>query len=87
MIKAKYNTKQKQAIWDRDGWACVICWVNSPLEFHHCFFSTESMYTKDRNSLDYGVCVCAYHHRIAHSCSKWEWVRQQCIEYCQDKKV
>ena len=81
MIKAKYNTKQKEIIWNRDNWCCIICWINSPIHFHHVYFSQEAMYTKDRNDPKYWVCICDYHHRMAHSCAKWEWIRQEAIKY------
>ena len=80
MIKAKYNTKQKEIMYERDKY-CVLCWDSNNLHFHHCYFWTESMYTKDRNDPKYWITCCATCHLKIHSCSKWEWKRQQAIDY------
>ena len=81
MIKAKYNTKQKEAMYERDNKCCVLCWSTQAIQFHHCFFWTESMYSKDRNDPKYWVTVCALCHLDIHSCSKWEGKRQEAIDY------
>lgn len=81
--KAKYNTKQKEAIGERDNWLCIICWRNSPIHFHHVYFGDQAMRTPERNSPKYWVCICDTHHREAHACSIGTWVRQKCVEYIE----
>ncbi len=81
MIKAKFSNKTKEEIYERDNRSCIICWINTNLQFHHAYFATQSIYTKDRNKAYMWVTICFSDHLIAHSCSKWEWVRQECIDY------
>jgi hypothetical protein len=82
--KAKFSNKTKEVIYERDNKCCIICWDNTNLHFHHCLFWTESIYTKDRNNVNMWVCICANHHSECHSCSKWEWVREECIKYLKN---
>jgi hypothetical protein len=81
MPVAKYNTKQKEIMWERDNWCCILCWANSSLQFHHCFFGQESMRTPDRNDPKYGVTICALCHWQCHASPRWEWKRQEAINY------
>jgi len=81
--KAKFRNKTKEAIYERDNKCCIICWVNINLQFHHVYFGTQSIYTKDRNNVEMWVTICADHHRECHSCSKWQGIRQDCINYLE----
>lgn len=79
MIKAKFTNRIKEAIVERDT-ACIICskqWTDC----HHVSFWTESNYGLDRNNINQWVLLCRDCHWLAHACKKWEWVRQECINY------
>ena len=79
MIKAKFSNKTKQEILERDV-VCIFCWKQGT-DVHHVYFWTESEYTKDRNNANKGVLVSRDCHLEIHSCSKWEWKRQEAINY------
>jgi hypothetical protein len=84
-VKAKFTNKTKQAIFERDWW-CIICWIATwNIQFHHYKFWTHSNYWKDRNDVKEWVSLCDKHHLEAHSCSMWEWVRQECYNYINKK--
>ena len=80
---AQFSVKTKEAIFERDGWCCIVCW-EQPHSIHHVFFSTESNYWPNRNDPDQWVTLCHKHHQWkewCHGCTRWEWVRQFCIDY------
>ena len=79
MRKAKFTNRIKEAIVDRDM-VCILCFKQWT-DCHHVKFWTESNYNLDRNNLDQWVLLCRDCHWSVHSCSKWEWDRQKCIEY------
>jgi hypothetical protein len=81
MIKAKFTNKIKEEIYERDNKSCIICGINTNLQFHHIYFWTESIYTKQRNKVNQGVTICFSDHLKAHWCKKWIWIRQKCIDY------
>jgi len=80
---AKFDKKTKWIIKERDN-VCVICWDDWS-DFHHIYFSNEAKYTKDRNNEDQGVLLCRLCHGKAHWCKRWEWIRQDCINYINKK--
>jgi hypothetical protein len=55
-----------RSVKDRDGWSCVVnnddC--NGRLESHH--IKSYTYYPDSRYDIDNGVCLCRYHHRLAH---------------------
>jgi hypothetical protein len=77
--KAKFSIKTKKEIYERDWGRCIFC-PKPPTDIHHIFFWTESNYWPDRNAVNQWVTVCRDCHIEIHSCSKWEWKRQQAIE-------
>ena len=79
--KAKFSNKTKQIILDRDV-CCIIC-GKPGTDCHHVYFGMESEYWKDRNDANKGVLLCREDHNMAHSCSSWEWVRHECIQYAE----
>ena len=80
MIKAKFSTKTKKQIFERDSWRCIICsW--EPHSVHHVYYGSESNYWSDRNDVNQGVTLCWNCHNKAHACSKWEGIREECINY------
>lgn len=82
-MKAKFSNYIKKQILDRDI-VCIICWKQWT-DIHHIFFSQEAEYSDDRNNIDKGNLLCRDCHNKAHSCKRWEWVRQQCINYITKK--
>jgi len=78
--KAQFTKKTKQQAFERDWWRCIIC-SSEPHSIHHAWFGTESLYWSNRNDLNMGCTLCFNCHNMAHACSKWEWVRKQCIDY------
>ena len=82
--KAKFSNKTKEAIYERDNKSCFSCGVNTNLQFHHVLFSQESIYTKNRNNVEMGVCICFAEHLECHACKKWEWIRQKAINYLKN---
>ena len=85
MKRAKFLQKAKQEIYERDGWCCVICW-KPWTDYHHAKFGTEANYWLNRNKAKEGCIVCRDDHNNAHSCKRWEWVRQQCVDYVNKLK-
>lgn len=84
MLKAKFSNKTKQEIYNRDK-VCIICWINNWLfDFHHIYFWIESNYNENRNDINQWVMICRNCHTFAHSCKRWEWVRQECIDYIKN---
>lgn len=81
--KAQFTKAIKFKAWERDGGKCIICW-DEPHSIHHVLFWTESIYTKNRNDLNMGCTLCIHCHNKAHACSKWEWIRQECINYLKE---
>ena len=81
--QAKFTNEVKEQIYERDGFKCIICecFQNFAFDVHHIYFWTESEYWEDRNDVNKWVLLCRLCHAKAHSCSKWEWVRQECINY------
>lgn len=80
---AKFLIETKKQIVERDK-CCIIC--GSPwTDCHHVYFWTECEYWKNRNDVSKWVLLCRLCHWKAHACTKWEWVRQKCIDYL--KKV
>ena len=77
---AKFDKKTKEKILERDWNKCIICWY-TPHSIHHVYFGTESEYWEDRNNEDKGCTLCFWDHNLAHSCKRWHWVRQECINY------
>lgn len=78
-MKAKFTIRIKEAIVERDD-SCIICskqWTDC----HHVYYGTESNYWLDRNNINQWVLLCRECHWDAHSCKRWEWVRQKCIDY------
>lgn len=84
MIKAKFNSKTKEEIYERDNKSCVICWSNTNLQFHHVYYSIQANYWKDRNNTSQWVTICFDCHLLAHGCKSWNWVREQCINYIKN---
>lgn len=78
---AKFNTTTKEKIYNRDNCHCIFCNAVTNLQFHHIYYWTESIYTKDRNKPHMWVTVCMKHYLEIRSCSKWEGKRQQAIDY------
>lgn len=76
---AKFSKETKRQILERDI-SCIICW-NPWTDCHHIFYSQEANYWEDRNNVDQWVLLCRLCHGKAHACKKWEWVRQECINY------
>ena len=71
--KAKFTTKTKQAIVERDIY-CILCWKQGS-ECHHAYYSQEANYSLNRNNLDQWVLLCRDCHNVSHSCSQWEGKR------------
>jgi len=80
-MKAKFNNKIKEQIYERDWKCCIICWVNYWLQFHHVFFWLEANRWKDRNNIDQWVTLCSECHTGCHSCKSWTWVRKKSVNY------
>lgn len=79
---AKFSNNTKTEICKRDK-LCIFC--NNPwTDCHHVFYSQETNYWEDRNEVDQWVLVCRKHHEEIHSCSMWEWKRQEAINYLQN---
>ncbi len=76
---AKFSVETKKAILERDK-CCIICW-NEWTDVHHFLFWTQCEYWKDRNNINKWVLLCRPCHAKCHACSKWEWIRQQTIDY------
>lgn len=76
---AKFTTKTKQEIFERDK-VCILCW-NPIQDFHHCYYGTESNYSKDRNKANQWIWCCRNCHNDCHWCKRWEWKRQIAINY------
>lgn len=81
MIKAKFSNKTKEEIFERDWWECVLCWINTWLQFHHVLFSNQANYWKDRNNVTQWITCCFWCHILCHWCKQWEWYRQWAIDY------
>ena len=79
--KARFSNATKELIYERDNGVCFKCWANSNLQFHHILFGTESIYTKNRNNVEMWVTICDTDHNLCHWCSKWEWIRQEAIDF------
>jgi hypothetical protein len=77
---AKFSTNTKKEIFKRDWWKCIFCYSRY-LDAHHVYFWTETNYWDNRNDINQGVSVCIECHRECHWCSKWEWKRQEAINY------
>ncbi len=78
-MKAKFSTKTKEAIYNRDQ-VCILCW-DQWHSCHHILFGLSAERTKERNNVDRWVLLCFDCHLSVHSCKSWEWVRQECINY------
>ena len=64
---AKFSTKTKEEILERDGW-CVIWWDCAEwLVAHHAYFSNGANRTSTRNYLNQWVCLCWKHHFQLHN--------------------
>lgn len=79
MSVAKFSIKTKKEIVERDKY-CIICWKQGT-DCHHVKYWVETNYWPDRNHAKEWVLLCRDCHQKAHSCSRWEWVRQQAIDY------
>ena len=82
MSRAKFTTKTKQAIVERDVY-CRLCWKQGS-EVHHLYFGTQTNYWDNRNDIDQWILVCRDCHTDIHSCSKWEGKRQEAILYVEN---
>lgn len=80
--KAKFNTNTKEAIFERDGWCCILCGANSNLWAHHVFFWLEANRWRDRNAADQWVTICGKEHDEIHAWDKEK--RQRAIDYLID---
>ena len=79
---AKFSQETKEEILNRDKHRCILCESISILQVHHVLFWTETLYNEDRNTEKNWVTVCANcHWEKVHACRKWEWERQECIDY------
>jgi hypothetical protein len=79
---AKFSKKTKWQILVRDK-SCIFC--NKPItDIHHIYFWTECNFWDNRNDITQGVWVCRSCHDEIHSCSKWEWKRQEAINYLKN---
>ena len=81
--KAKFTTKTKKEIFDRDWGCCIICWTNQwILDFHHVYYWSESNYWPDRNKTNQWVTICRENcHPEAHAFKRGGGIRQDCINY------
>ena len=81
-IKAKFNQKTKQEIYNRDK-VCIISW--EPItDYHHCFYGAiQSNYWPDRNNANQWVWLSQAIHYEIHHWVNWRWqeLRKQCINY------
>ncbi len=48
--RAKFSTKTKKAILERDRY-CIFCWWEA-IDAHHVYFWTDSNYWDNRNDID-----------------------------------
>ena len=80
---AKFNMKVKKEILARDR-KCIICWELGFWSFHHVYFWQDAEYWDDRNNVNKWVLLCNNHHLEAHSCKRWEGIRQDCINYLKN---
>jgi len=78
-ISAKFSKETKWKILLRDK-RCILC-LKYWTDCHHIFFWAESEYWENRNDLNKWVLICRDCHNLCHSCKKWEWERQKCIDY------
>lgn len=76
---AKFSVETKKQIIERDK-CCIIC-ANPWTDAHHVYFWTECEYWKNRNDVNKWVLLCRLDHAKAHACTKWEGIRQKCIDY------
>lgn len=83
--KPKKNTKrnvtkeQKQEVFERDGYRCIICgsW-NLEATPHHAWHGIEANYWPDRNDPSQLVTICIDCHRDIHA--KWDNEKR---EFCK----
>jgi len=82
---AYFSQEVKDKIAKRDDYECVWCWSSYMIDFHHVLFWSETKRDTDRNTEKNGVAVCRSCHTKIHWCRRWEWIRQQCIDYLSEK--
>mgnify|MGYP003123978609 CR=1 FL=1 len=80
--KAKFTTKTKQQIVDRDQY-CILCWWQGS-ECHHVYFGIETNYWPNRNESNQWVLVCRDCHNGIHASSRGEGKRQESINYINE---
>lgn len=78
MSKAKFSTKTKQAIYERDNGCCILCWINYPLVAHHAFYWDYANRWPNRNDIDQWVTICHQEHSEIH------WGNKEKRKYCMD---
>ena len=79
---ARFSNEVKTAICQRDR-TCILSWEPGH-SVHHVYFGTESNKWDNRNDIDQGVLLSFEKHLEVHWCSKWEWARQECIDYLKE---
>ena len=80
---AKFPPKTKESINKRDWGRCVFC-SDRAVNAHHVYYGSESNYNDNRNDIDQWVSTCLDCHLEIHGCAKWEWKRQEAINYLKN---
>jgi len=79
---AKFNSKTKEEILERDWRACALCWSSNILQIHHIHFWNLKKRIK-RNCVQEWICICQNcHHQIHNPITKEHiGLRIKAIEY------
>ena len=82
---ARFSTEVKTEICIRDK-VCILSW--EPWHsVHHVYYWVDSNRWENRNDVDQWVLLSFEKHLEVHWCSKWEGVRQECINYLENYYV
>ena len=84
MTTASFPKEIKKEIMLRDKFICVLCDSTNILNVHHIYYWDEAelnISQEERNWITKWILVCNKCHTDIHSNKKWEWKRQQCIDY------
>ena len=85
MIKAKFNSKIKLEIYNRDQF-CIISWGEIETYHHAFYWAIYSNYWPNRNNADQWVGLTnAVHYEIHHwTAWKWQEYRKFCMDYLKN---
>ena len=82
-ITRKNDPKTSEKVYERDGYACILCGSNDIDIVHHVWYGAHTQYDKGRNGVDRKVTLCLGEHR-PNGAHIGREANERCIKYLLD---